>query len=215
MFGLGMPEILLILAIALMVIGPKKLPDLAKTLGRALGEFKNAAQDFKKSIDMESTAREFSDPVKSIKNDLKDTINPLHASSESKSDKSESDKSESDKSKNDKLKNDKLKNDKLKDDKLKDDTKDSGLSKDSGKVQFDKKSSTEKKLKKSEPDAGSSSGLDLDSNSGLNSDPGSSVDSDLESGSVSDSDGKIDESEIDNADGITGTERARRKNDHP
>lgn len=61
MFGLGMPEILLILAIALIVIGPKKLPDLAKTLGRAMGEFKRSAQDLKDSIDVESTVREIDD----------------------------------------------------------------------------------------------------------------------------------------------------------
>lgn len=53
-----MPEILLILAIALIVIGPKKLPELAKTLGRAMGEFKRSAQDFKRSIDMETTLQD-------------------------------------------------------------------------------------------------------------------------------------------------------------
>ena len=36
MFGIGMPELLLLLAIALIVIGPKKLPELAKSLGRAM-----------------------------------------------------------------------------------------------------------------------------------------------------------------------------------
>jgi Tat protein translocase TatB subunit len=70
MFGLGMPEILLILAIALIVIGPKKLPELAKTLGRAMGEFKRSAQDFKRSIDMETTLQD----VKSSKTDLKDVF---------------------------------------------------------------------------------------------------------------------------------------------
>lgn len=61
MFGLGMPEILLILAIALIVIGPKKLPDLAKTLGRAMGEFKRSAQDFKRSIDVETTIKDLNE----------------------------------------------------------------------------------------------------------------------------------------------------------
>ncbi len=70
MFGLGMPEILIILAIALIVIGPKKLPDLAKTLGRAMGEFKRSAQDFKRSIDVETTVKEFKNGAELPKTDL-------------------------------------------------------------------------------------------------------------------------------------------------
>ncbi|MCP3872839.1 MAG: twin-arginine translocase subunit TatB [Desulfobacteraceae bacterium] len=75
MFGLGMPEILLILAIALIVIGPKKLPDLAKTLGRAMGEFKRSAQDFKRSLDVETTIKDIkdvADPTTDLKDILKD-----------------------------------------------------------------------------------------------------------------------------------------------
>lgn len=53
MFGMGMPEILLILALALIVIGPKKLPDLAKAMGRAMGEFKKATNDLKSSINID------------------------------------------------------------------------------------------------------------------------------------------------------------------
>lgn len=53
MFGMGMPEILLILAIALIVIGPKKLPDIAKALGRAMGEFKKATNDLKSTISID------------------------------------------------------------------------------------------------------------------------------------------------------------------
>ena len=71
MFGLGMPEILLILAIALIVIGPKKLPELAKTLGRAMGEFKRSAQDFKRSIDMDTTLQDIDPPVEDIRENFR------------------------------------------------------------------------------------------------------------------------------------------------
>lgn len=50
MFGMGMPEILLIMAVALIVIGPQKLPELAKTLGRTFGEFRKATSDLKETF---------------------------------------------------------------------------------------------------------------------------------------------------------------------
>ncbi len=75
MFGLGMPEILLILAIALIVIGPQKLPEVAKTLGKAMGEFKRAAQNLKNSIDIETTIKEVK--PEPVKNKLKDVITDI------------------------------------------------------------------------------------------------------------------------------------------
>jgi TatA/E family protein of Tat protein translocase len=50
MFGLGMQELLVILVIALIVVGPKKLPDIAKSLGRGLAEFKRTTDEFQSTM---------------------------------------------------------------------------------------------------------------------------------------------------------------------
>jgi Tat protein translocase TatB subunit len=52
MFGIGGSELLVILIIALVVVGPKQLPELARTVGKIFGEFQKATDDLKREIDV-------------------------------------------------------------------------------------------------------------------------------------------------------------------
>ena len=57
MFGsLGMPEIIVILVIALIVFGPRKLPELGRSLGRSISEFKKATNEFQNTLEQEIKA---------------------------------------------------------------------------------------------------------------------------------------------------------------
>jgi Tat protein translocase TatB subunit len=50
MFGIGMTELIVIFAIALIVLGPKRLPELARSLGRGIAEFRRASNDLRREF---------------------------------------------------------------------------------------------------------------------------------------------------------------------
>ena len=54
MFGsIGMPELIIILTLALIIFGPRKLPELGRSLGKSLGEFKRASNELRNTLDEE------------------------------------------------------------------------------------------------------------------------------------------------------------------
>jgi TatA/E family protein of Tat protein translocase len=70
MFGIGLPEMIIIMVIALIVIGPSKLPELARALGKGMAEFRRATQEIKDSLDID-------EDIQDIKNDLVDSVSGL------------------------------------------------------------------------------------------------------------------------------------------
>ncbi|MGE5800118.1 MAG: Sec-independent protein translocase protein TatB [Syntrophaceae bacterium] len=68
MFGIGMQELIIILVVALIFIGPKKLPDLAKALGKGVAQFKGAMDDVKGTFD-EGIKKEMNEVKESLLED--------------------------------------------------------------------------------------------------------------------------------------------------
>lgn len=67
MFGsLGVPELLLIFVVILIVFGPRRIPEIGKTLGKALGEFRKATDDLKNTIEREVRLEELKQVAPSI-----------------------------------------------------------------------------------------------------------------------------------------------------
>ncbi len=78
MFGIGMPELIIIFVIALIIIGPKKLPDLARALGKGMAEFRKATDDLKTNLDMDDVEGE----LKGMEEELADSVSGLIDASE-------------------------------------------------------------------------------------------------------------------------------------
>ena len=75
MFGtLGMPELILIFVVALLLFGPRKMPQIGRSIGRAMGEFRRASNEFKRTIEDEVAADDIRDVGKDLR-DIKNTVN--------------------------------------------------------------------------------------------------------------------------------------------
>lgn len=76
MFGsLGLPELILIFVVALLLFGPRQLPNIGRSIGRALGEFRRASNDFKRTIEEEVAAED----IREVERDLKRTVEEVKA----------------------------------------------------------------------------------------------------------------------------------------
>ncbi len=69
--SLGLPELILIFVVALLLFGPRRMPDIGRSIGRALGEFRRASNDFKRTIENEVAA----DEIRTVEKDLREVAN--------------------------------------------------------------------------------------------------------------------------------------------
>ncbi len=75
---IGAQELIIIFVIALIVFGPRKLPQLGKSLGRSIGEFKRASNELRSTLEqeirVEETRKEIMEPIETISNEAREAV---------------------------------------------------------------------------------------------------------------------------------------------
>lgn len=98
MFGIGLPELIVILVLGLLILGPQRLPELARALGKGLGELKRATRDLKEEMEFEEEGIDAaiekrghqapSEREKTVLNDPEKRISPSDSSADPPADSS-------------------------------------------------------------------------------------------------------------------------------
>ncbi len=83
-FGVGLPEVTVILILALLIFGPKKLPELGKQLGKTLKSLKKASNEFQNEIDQVMNEEEKEESPKSIETSQTNEVDKQKLDSENK-----------------------------------------------------------------------------------------------------------------------------------
>ncbi|MGB9836744.1 MAG: TatA/E family twin arginine-targeting protein translocase [Candidatus Saccharicenans sp.] len=78
MFGsIGLPELIVIFIIALLVFGPKKLPEVGKSVGKAIREFKKASDELRSKVEEEINAADLKNEIVEVQKEVKEDLNGI------------------------------------------------------------------------------------------------------------------------------------------
>lgn len=78
MFGsIGLPELIVIFIIALLVFGPKKLPEVGKSVGKAIREFKKASDELRSKVEEEINAADLKNEIAEVQKEVKEDLNGI------------------------------------------------------------------------------------------------------------------------------------------